>query len=117
MSTQETQSNKDGPAETLRSGDLFGFARCENCKWWQLDEDSRYSRVIFPCDPATYEQEEDEEKNAAKWGHKVRQCKHPRLLFYQRPDRDAAAVCDGSEYRAELLTGPDFGCRLHEPNT
>lgn len=90
--------------------------RCSTCKWWQLDEDSRYSRVIFPFDPVTYEQEEDEEKNAAKWGHRVRQCKHPRVVFYQRPDQDAAAVCDGSEYHAELLTGEDFGCVLHEPN-
>ncbi len=89
--------------------------RCETCQYWLLGEESRYSRVIFPEDPETGDQEEDEDKNAAKWGYKVRRCKHPRLLFYQRPDKDAAAVCDGSEYRAELLTGPDFGCRLYTP--
>lgn len=86
---------------------------CESCAFWKLDESSRYSNVIFPYDPETYEKEEDEEANAAKWGHKVRKCTHPRVLFYQRPDKGGAAVCDGSEYRAELLTGPEFGCTLH----
>lgn len=87
---------------------------CKTCKWWQLGEDDRYGRVLFPEDPETYEQELDEEKNAARWGHRARRCRHPRLLFYQRPDRDAAAVCDGSQYKAALLTGEDFGCVLHE---
>lgn len=88
--------------------------RCATCKWWLLNEDTRASRVIFPPDPVTYEQEETEEANTAKWGHRVRQCTHPRVLFYQRPDKGGAAICDGSEYRAELLTGEDFGCTLHE---
>lgn len=91
------------------------MSNCKTCKWWLLGEEpDRYDSVIFPADPVTHEQEFDEEKNAAKWGHRVRRCHHPRVLFYQRPDRDAAAVCDGSEYAASLLTGEDFGCVLHE---
>ena len=87
---------------------------CKTCKHWQLGEENRYDSLIFPYDPDTYEQEPDEQANAAKWGHRVRRCKHPRLLFYQRPDKDAAAVCDGSKYHAELITGEEFGCVLHE---
>lgn len=89
---------------------------CKNCLHWTLkdEHEARYDRVIFPPDPETYEAEETEEANTKKWGHRVRYCKHPRLLFYQRPDRNAAAVCDGSNYRAELLTGEDFGCVMHE---
>lgn len=71
---------------------------CKTCKHWHLGEENRYNS----------------EANAAKWGHRVRRCKHPRLLFYQRPDKDAAAVCDGSQYQAELITGEEFGCVLHE---
>lgn len=51
---------------------------------------------------------------AAKWRHNVRFCKHPKLEFCQRPERNALAVIDGSEYYAALLTGEDFGCVLHE---
>jgi hypothetical protein len=35
---------------------------------------------------------------AAKWRHNVRFCKHPKLEFCQRPERNALAVIDGSEY-------------------
>ncbi len=87
---------------------------CKQCRHWRLDKDSRSSDVIFPPDPVTYEREEDEERNAKKWGHKVRKCCHPKIIFYQRPEKNAAAICDGSEYRAELLTSEDFGCVLHE---
>lgn len=88
---------------------------CETCHFWQLTETCRYSSVIFPYDPVTWEQEYDEDANAAKWGHKVRQCKHPRVLFYQRPDKGGAAVCDAIHHVAELITGPEFGCTLHTP--
>jgi hypothetical protein len=33
----------------------------------------------------------------------------------QRPQIDGACVVDGSEYRAELITGEQFGCVLFEP--
>ncbi len=85
---------------------------CKMCRYWLLKDAISRNNLIFPLDPVTFEREETEEATAAKWGHRVRYCKHPRLLFYQRPDRDAFAVCDGSEYMAYLITGEDFGCNL-----
>jgi len=86
---------------------------CNSCKFWSLKEDSRYNEVIFPYDPVTYKQEEDEEKNAIKWGAKLRYCVNPKILFYQRPEKDGAAICDGSQYYGCLITGEEFGCVLH----
>ena len=41
----------------------------------------------------------------------VRYCKSPLLGFYERPvESHGACVVDGSEFRAELITGPEFGC-------
>ena len=91
-------------------------ATCSTCKHWVLDKDDRYNSLISPEDPVTYEHEETEEAIAAKWGHAVRRCRCPKITFYQRPERDGATVCDGSEYMAELLTGQDFGCIHHESN-
>ena len=87
---------------------------CATCRYWQEDEERRYHSVINPPDPVTYEQCKTEEEIAAKWGHRVRYCAHPKILFYQRPEIDAAAVVDGSEYDASLLTAEQFGCVLHE---
>ena len=92
------------------------LGRCVTCKWW-LEEEDRYNSIVNPPDPVTYDQCETEEEIRAKWGHTVRHCKHPKILFYQRPEIDAAAVMDGSEYMARLLTSEQFGCVLHErPN-
>lgn len=38
------------------------------------------------------------------------ECKSPKAVFYSRPDKDGCALVDGSEYKAALLTGPEFGC-------
>jgi hypothetical protein len=89
---------------------------CSTCRWWVLDKNDSYNSLISPEDPVTYEQEKTEEAIATKWGHVVRRCRCPKITFYQRPERDGATVCDGSEYMAQLLTGPDFGCIHHEPN-
>ena len=87
---------------------------CKTCKHWVLDTDDEYNRIIFPCKPGDdYEQCETEEEAAKLFGHRVRRCRNPKLLFYQRPEITGACVVDGSEYRAELLTGEDFGCVNH----
>lgn len=92
------------------------LGRCVTCKWWQEEED-RYNTVVNPPDPITYDQLETEDEIRAKWGHAVRHCKNPKILFYQRPEINAAAVVDGSNYHAALLTAEQFGCVLHErPN-
>lgn len=91
-------------------------ATCSACRWWVLDKDDSYNSLISPYDPVTYKQEEDEAKIAEKWGHMVKRCRSPKVTFYERPVKDGATVCDGSEYMAELLTGPDFGCIHFEQN-
>lgn len=89
--------------------------RCKTCKWWQLGE-GRYDSLMFPLDPATYRRPESEDEVKAKYGFLVRNCEHPKVVFYERPQHDGATVCDGSEYDAHLLTAEDFGCVLHEPS-
>ncbi len=86
---------------------------CKTCVYWKTD-DNRYNDAVSPRDPVTMEQERDEAKIAATWGHVVRYCTHPKILFYQRPSKDGAAVFDGSDYMAYLATGESFGCLLHE---
>ena len=49
-------------------------------------------------------------------GYTLRYCQHPKILFYQRPEINGATVMDGSEFKACLVTAPDFGCVLHEEN-
>lgn len=90
--------------------------QCGTCRHWLIrDEEDRENRVIFPYHPVTYEQPEDEAEAAKLYGHRARVCHSPKVLFYQRPAIDGAAVMDGSEYRASLITGEQFGCVLHEP--
>lgn len=87
---------------------------CETCRHWLITEDDRYSTVLFPHHPGSFRPMKTEAEVVAVFGHLVRRCRHPKVLFYQRPDRDGAAVFDGSEYAADLLTGERFGCVLHE---
>lgn len=86
---------------------------CKTCKHWQQDK-RRDCTICFPYHPGTLDQLEDEDAVVALFGHRVRECKHPKVLFYQRPEIDGAAVVDGSEYAASLLTAEQFGCVLHE---
>lgn len=88
--------------------------RCKTCKHWQLEED-RYNNVLHPWD----EEKGDDltpEEVAQKFGHAVRYCTSPKIVFYEYPPHsDGAVVFDGSEYFAKLGTAQDFGCVLHEP--
>jgi len=92
---------------------------CKTCQFWRFaraQEDWNAGEYgIFPCDPVTYEPAATLEAVRARWGYLVAYCVHPKLLFYQRPAQDAAAVYDGSGYDGTLITGEDFGCRLHTP--
>lgn len=92
--------------------------QCETCKFWQLDnEDRTYLHpIVFPYHPGKdFEQCQTEEEVVAAFGYRVRYCTNPKIVFYQRPEINAATVVDGSEYRAALLTAEKFGCVLHEP--
>jgi hypothetical protein len=85
--------------------------RCQTCRHWQFDEKKDYGyeeRICRPQDPDTYQPME------MPW--EVRICKHPQKTFVERPvERNGFGLVDGSEYRAALVTGPDFGCVRHEP--
>jgi len=103
------------------SGSPLASPTCSTCRWWKLDGEDSYHSIVSPYDPVTYDQidpteEGGEEKIAGKWGYAVRRCRCPRVKFYGRPDRDGATVCDGSGYKADLITGPDFACSLFESN-
>lgn len=76
---------------------------CKTCKYWQIQEKDRWNELITPLDPDTYEQ--------MKMPFEVRWCCNPKLGFFERPvEVDAAALVDGSEYHAALLTAEGFGC-------
>ena len=86
---------------------------CSSCVYWQRDE-NRYNRAIDSDEnPATLEPWESEDERKAWFPFEVRYCKHPKLLFYQRPERNGASVFDGSDYLAYLATGPEYGCVNH----
>jgi len=89
--------------------------RCATCKHWQEPEE-KWDSILYPYHPVTLDRVETEDEAAKLFGHRVRYCKHPKVEFYQRPQIDGACVVDGSEYRAELITGEQFGCVLHEPS-
>lgn len=83
-------------------------ATCQTCKHWSVaGPRGSTDEIINPTDPDTYE--------PMVTTFEVRICKHPRLLFCERPlESDGFAVADGSRYMANLYTAQDFGCLLHE---
>lgn len=87
--------------------------QCKTCKHWKIN-DGRSNNLIFPHLPPDYNRVKDEAEETKVYGYRLRHCTHPKILFYQRPAIDGAAVMDGSEYHAELLTAEEFGCVLHE---
>lgn len=96
---------------------------CQTCKWWKVGEDDldHVSNIINPLDHIPIDSESwmdrynlDEADVKARYGHVMRRCTSPRILFYQRPGIGGACVVDGSNYHASLLTSESFGCTLHE---
>ncbi len=79
---------------------------CKTCVWW-TDGDNDWNEILNPRHPVTYE--------VMETTFEVRECKHPKLLFCERPvEANGFAVADGSNYRAALYTAEDFGCVRHE---
>lgn len=90
---------------------------CKDCKHWKKGEDyDEGDKVARPYHPVTFDPQ-TEEKTVETYGYAVRYCEHPKILFYERPEIDGAAVVDGSDYFAALLTAESFGCILHEEAT
>lgn len=85
---------------------------CKTCKFWCVPVDVKgkprtWDGIVFPIDPDTYK--------AMDTTFDVRECKHPELMFCERPLRpDGFAVADGSDYSARLYTAEEHGCSLHE---
>lgn len=81
--------------------------RCATCRHWQTDDDWRSHDMTHPVDPDTFQ--------PMATAFEVRECKHPKLLFCERPlESNGFAVADGSTYFAALYTAQDFGCVRHE---
>lgn len=109
---QQDQTEAAGGASAV---DRCVSGRCMDCLHWQKDE-NRYNRAIDPeYNPVTGDEWASEEEKRQFFPDTVRYCKHPKVLFYQRPESNGAAVFDGSEYVAYLATGEDFGCVNFEP--
>jgi hypothetical protein len=95
---------------------------CRDCRYWApitdhgVDGGGGEGRVMFPPQSGEnwWDVDRDEASIKARGLHLVRRCTSPDVLFYQRPARNGAAIFDGSEYRASLFTGEDFGCVLFE---
>jgi hypothetical protein len=86
--------------------------RCKTCAHWHtpVEGDHRGDDIVRPIDPDTYE--------PMKMPFEVRACRHPKLMFCERPvENPGFAVADGSTYFAGLYTSSEFGCVLHEPTT
>lgn len=81
---------------------------CKTCKHWKTEDNNlTWNEITRPYDSDTYEPME--------MPFEVRECKHPQLLFCERPlEKNGFCVADGSQYFAGLYTAEDFGCIRHE---
>lgn len=81
--------------------------KCKNCKHWDVFRDEEGIEDTHHYSGLLYDRDADLEQILPA----VRKvCNSPKTVFYERPDLDGAAVVDGSEYSASLITGPDYGC-------
>lgn len=89
--------------------DVSELRLCATCRWWSNAADSSMDPAseLAVRDPITYELVDPQP-------FELRVCTSPKVRFYERPERDGAAVVDGSEYFARLVTGPEFGCARWE---
>ena len=80
---------------------------CKDCRWWSNEIGQYdYDAIVFPEDPETMARIPQELLE-----FEVRRCVQPKLIVFQRPEHaDGLSVCDGSQYKANLYTAPNFGC-------
>lgn len=82
------------------------MSTCNTCVWWTKSDDD-WDDIENPVDPDTYE--------PMATTFEVRQCKHPDLMFCERPlSSPGFAIADGSGYMADLYTTEHFGCVMHQ---
>lgn len=81
---------------------------CDTCKHWRNDEeDYGGGEITEPYDFDTGKK--------MVLPFEVKKCHSPNTLFCERPVAETqCCVQDGSQYMANLFTGPKFGCPNHE---
>lgn len=76
---------------------------CSTCAHWKMHDKEEVDNIVNPRDPDTWE--------PMQMPFEIRRCEHPAKTFYERPvERNGFGLSDGSQYYAQLYTGPDFGC-------
>jgi hypothetical protein len=85
--------------------DILG--KCKTCEHWCRTSDDRWDGIANPYDPDTMDY--------AVMPFEVRQCTSPNIVYFERnPNSNGISLKDGSDYRAVMYTGEDFGCVLYE---
>ncbi len=86
------------------------MSNCKDCIHWKREGQSCSS----PFDGGNEETEEVDLGRIGAFGnlsYELGVCDQPKLVKFRAPDDSSGlAVMDGSYYRAQLLTGEDFGC-------
>lgn len=87
--------------------DLKDFPRCKTCKHWDKMKDGEYGSLP-----------ETGACTAARKIWDVTEWAQPDEEVLQLRPEHAGLLCmvvDGSHYKAEFITMPDFGCVQHAP--
>jgi hypothetical protein len=75
---------------------------CKDCIYW-IDDKPDYDRIMHPEDMDTGEY--------MKMPFEIKKCKCSNITLFERnPNDNGVSLCDGSDYRAVMYTGPNFGC-------
>ena len=72
---------------------------CKTCKHWKESKQNfsfEFSEDYVPTD------------------YQIRRCKNPKMQYNEQPLRNTASPHDYGGYKADFVTGEDFGCVLHE---
>jgi hypothetical protein len=91
--------------------------RCDQCKHWKpIDEWEALSAGFRQCMAVRERWEiQDEASSGIEWSYD----ENGEYIKRRKDALAAAKACvqDGSEYRADLLTGPDFFCALFDADS
>ena len=80
---------------------------CKTCIYW-VDTDDDFDSIMHPWDYDTDSKKMD-------MPFEVRECTSRNITLFERnPDPQGVSLCDGSDYRANMYTGPDYGCVNHK---
>lgn len=91
--------------------------KCKDCKHWKLPKEEDYwpgYEIVMPLTFPDYEHIKDETEQVKLLGYSLKYCTSPKLLFHRTPTKDGACMVDAEEYKANLITGEDFGCANFE---